>query len=130
MLIRSLVCVKSSNFNKKLLHFLYHCDILITYPQEVCDRVYSLQAQLSEAQGQAMQVQGVNDQLSTENSELLGQNDHLLQRAKDGEVRGEDLGQLLKIISEGVAEGNLKVWSRIMCSMYSTKSPKKEREYI
>ncbi len=76
----------------------------------------SLQAQLSEAQAQIVQAHVTNDQLSTENSELVGQNDHLLQRARDGEVRGEDLRHLLRIISEGVAEGNLKVWSRTVCT--------------
>ncbi len=80
----------------------------------------TLQGQLSEAQAQGMQVQEVNDQLATENAELVGSNGQLLRRVREGEKRGEDLTQLLQIIAEGVAEGNLKVSIIINCSISCT----------
>ncbi len=97
---------------RKLQH--HYCEpglfpLSLSRPQEVCSHVTSLQGQLGESQARAVQGHEVNDQLSTENAELVDVNGQLLHRVREGEKRGEDLTQLLQIISEGVAEGNLKV---------------------
>lgn len=69
----------------------------------------SLQAQLSQVHAHLAQVQEVNDQLSMANSDLTNERDKLMQQARDGEVRGQDLNNLLAIISDGVTDSNLKV---------------------